>query len=125
MSIDRTRPMLIGTNRASVYVLLINAPSQYAGWWRSEWGLAENVRMYARASDLLVRARWVVLIAWAVVLAGAFVLAPRVFGALEPGGFSSPDFESQRTGDLFTQRFGYYPGTLVVLFSAPSGSGLR
>src|SRR5206468_316404 len=113
MSIVRTRPTLIAMNRASVYAL----PSkkrvhQFTGWWRRGPSLAENVAMYARASDVLIRARWAVVIAWALALAGAFILAPRVFGALEPGGFSSPDFESQRTGELLTQRFGYYPGTL-------------
>lgn len=81
--------------------------------------------MYHRASELLVRGRWIVLIAWALLLGVAATLAPRVFQALEPGGFTSPDFESQRTAELLTRRFGYYPGTLLVLFSAPSGSGLR
>src|SRR4051812_41979563 len=81
--------------------------------------------MYYRAGDLIVRRRWVVVVAWALLLGVAALLAPTVFRLLEPGGFSSPEFESQRTADLLTRRFGYYPGTLVVLFTAPAGSGLR
>jgi RND superfamily putative drug exporter len=81
--------------------------------------------MYVRASALLVRARWAIVFVWALILSAAAFVAPQVFTALEPGGFSSPDFESQRAAELLTRRFGYYPGTLVVLFSAPPGSGLR
>ena len=66
-----------------------------------------------------------IVVLWALILAAAAVVAPQVFGALEPGGFSSSDFESQRTAELLTQRLGYFPGALVVLFSVPPGSGLR
>jgi RND superfamily putative drug exporter len=81
--------------------------------------------MHMHLGRLFTRMRWVVLLAWAVVLGGSIVLAPRVFEVLEPGGFSSPHLESQRTADLLTQRFSFYPGSLFVLFHAPDGQPWR
>src|SRR5690242_15004703 len=81
--------------------------------------------MYYQLGLVIARARWAVLAVWAVLLLGALLVAPRVFGVLEPGGFSSSDLESQRTSDLLTDRFGYCPGTLIVLFTAPAGSELH
>ena len=59
--------------------------------------------MFLRAIALLVRARWAIVFIWALGLCAAALAAPQVFSALEPGGFSSPDFESQRAVELNCQ----------------------
>src|SRR5262245_29171873 len=81
--------------------------------------------MYLRATALLVRYRWAIVAVWAVVLVATALVAPQAFRSLEPGGFSSPDSESQRAAAILTRRFGFYPATILILFSAPRGSGLR
>ena len=71
--------------------------------------------------------RWGVLLSQrrrqALVLCGLLVLialpvAPRVTSSLAPGGFSSPEMESQRVVDIVAARFGYFPSSLLILFSS-------
>ncbi|MCC7106139.1 MAG: MMPL family transporter [Chloroflexi bacterium] len=65
-----------------------------------------------------MRARFVVLAGWAVLLLACAPLAPRVFQRLQPGGFGSDRFESQRAADELQRQLGYNPATLVVVFSS-------
>ena len=58
------------------------------------------------------------IVVWAVLLAIALPIAPRVVGALAPGGFSSPSMESQRVGEIIASRFGHFPSSLVVVFTS-------
>jgi putative drug exporter of the RND superfamily len=66
----------------------------------------------------LARHRRAGLVVWAIVLAIALPVAPRVMGALAPGGFSSPNMESQRVGEIIASRFGHFPSSLVVVFTS-------
>ena len=67
------------------------------------------------------RRRWV-LLAWALVLAVALPIAPGVFRALSAGGFTSPDLEAFRAGQLLADRFGVNPSNLVLVYVDPSGA---
>lgn len=67
------------------------------------------------------RRRFPILIVWAVVLLAALPIAPRVFRALDAGGFTSPDLEAARAGDLLANRFGASAASLVLVYRDPSG----
>ena len=70
----------------------------------------------------MYRWRWVALAIWAAVLLAALPLAPRVFGVLAAGGFSSGELEAQRAGELMNRRFGANPATLFVVYDDPTGA---
>jgi len=67
------------------------------------------------------RYRFAVLVAWAIVLLAALPIAPRVFRSLNAGGFTSPDLEAARAGQLLSDRFGANPASLVLVYRDPSG----
>src|SRR5215207_4951328 len=69
----------------------------------------------------LYRYRWPVLVGWAVVVLVALPIAPNVVRALEAGGFSSPDLEAARAGELLSDRFGSVPSSLYLVYRDPSG----
>jgi len=67
------------------------------------------------------RYRWAVLTAWGLAFLSALPFLPRVAGALEVGGFSSPHTEAARARQLLQQEIPEYsPSTLIVLFSHPT-----
>ncbi|MDW8060065.1 MAG: MMPL family transporter [Thermomicrobium sp.] len=77
--------------------------------------------MFERIGRLSYRYRWWVLIGWLLVVLATLPFLPRVTGALEVGGFSSPHTEAARTRELFRERIpGYSPSSLLVLFSHPT-----
>ena len=61
------------------------------------------------------------LAGWALVLLVALPVAPRVFRALNAGGFTSPDLEAFRASQLLAVRFGANPSNLVLVYEDPSG----
>ena len=61
------------------------------------------------------------LAGWALVLLVALPVAPRVFRALNAGGFTSPDLEAFRASQLLADRFGANPSNLVLVYEDPSG----
>ncbi|HTD78140.1 MAG TPA: hypothetical protein VK898_10930, partial [Chloroflexota bacterium] len=69
----------------------------------------------------LYRRRRMVIVGWAVVLVVALPIAPGVFRALSAGGFTSPDLEAFRAGQLLADRFGFNPSNLVLVYDDPSG----
>ncbi len=69
----------------------------------------------------LYRRRRLVLAGWAVLFCLALPIAPRVFRALDAGGFTSPDLEAARTSELLTDRFGANPASLFLVYRDPSG----
>ncbi len=77
--------------------------------------------MFLTLGHALYRARWLVLGVWMIVLVAAAPAAPQVFRVLAAGGFSSPDLQAARAGQLLTERFGYNPATLFVIYEAPGG----
>jgi putative drug exporter of the RND superfamily len=69
----------------------------------------------------LYRNRHLVLIIWGIVLLAALPLAPRVFRSLKAGGFTSPDLEAARAGQLVGNRFGTSASSLFVVYQDPAG----
>jgi len=69
----------------------------------------------------LYRWRVLVIALWAVALLAALPLAPRVFRSLTAGGFTSPDLEAARAGQLLIDRFGASPSSLFLVYRDPSG----
>lgn len=77
--------------------------------------------MFERIGHFSYRYRWAVLTLWLLAVVAAFPFLPRVSGALEVGGFSSPHTEAARTRELLRERIpGYSPSSLIVLFSHPT-----
>ncbi len=77
--------------------------------------------MFERIGRFSFRYRWWVLAFWLVAVLIALPFLPRVTGALEVGGFSSPHTEAARTRELLQQRIpGYSPSSIIVLFSHPT-----
>ncbi|MCM8745616.1 MMPL family transporter [Thermomicrobium sp. CFH 73360] len=77
--------------------------------------------MFERIGHFSYRYRWAVLTLWLLAVVAALPFLPRVSGALEVGGFSSPHTEAARTRELLRERIPRYsPSSLIVLFSHPS-----
>jgi len=77
--------------------------------------------VFERIGRFAFRFRWWVLASWLLAVFVALPFLPRVTGALEVGGFSSPYTEAARTRELLQQRIpGYSPSSLIVLFSHPT-----
>jgi|UniRef100_A0A7C2BGQ7 RND superfamily putative drug exporter len=77
--------------------------------------------MFERIGHFSYRYRWTVLTLWLLAVVAALPFLPRVSGALEVGGFSSPHTEAARTRELLRERIpGYSPSSLIVLFSHPT-----
>ncbi|GBD22027.1 Membrane protein YdfJ [bacterium HR28] len=77
--------------------------------------------MFERIGHFSYRYRWAVLTFWLLAVVAALPFLPRVSGALEVGGFSSPHTEAARTRELLRERIpGYSPSSLIVLFSHPT-----
>ncbi|HET6317162.1 MAG TPA: MMPL family transporter, partial [Chloroflexota bacterium] len=69
----------------------------------------------------LYRWRVIVVVLWAIVFVTALPFVPRVFRSLTAGGFTSPDLEAARAGQLLIDRFGASPSSLVLVFSDANG----
>ncbi len=69
----------------------------------------------------LYRWRLLVLAVWALALLAALPIAPTVFRSLNAGGFSSPDLEAARAGQLLVDRFGASPSSVFLVYTDPSG----
>jgi RND superfamily putative drug exporter len=78
-------------------------------------------RMLLDLGCRLYRWRRVVLAIWAAILLVALPFTPRVFRALSAGGFTSPDLEAFRAGQLLSDRFGSNPSNLVLVYTDPRG----
>lgn len=77
--------------------------------------------MFERIGHFSYRYRWAVLTLWLLAVVAALPFLPRVSGALEVGGFSSPHTEAARTRELLRERIPKYsPSSLIVLFSHPT-----
>jgi putative drug exporter of the RND superfamily len=70
----------------------------------------------------LYRWRKVVLAVWAAAMLAALPLAPQVFRSLDAGGFTSPDLEAARAGQLLIDRFGASPSSLFLVYQDPTGA---
>jgi RND superfamily putative drug exporter len=59
-----------------------------------------------------------VIAAWAVIVLACLPFAPQAVRRLQPGGFSSPAHEAQRTADLLQAAFESSPATLVAVYTS-------
>jgi len=73
------------------------------------------VTPFERFGRVVVSHHRLVLAIWALVLAVALPLAPRVAGALRPGGFGSADLESARAREVLRSELGAPPSAVVVV----------
>jgi RND superfamily putative drug exporter len=74
--------------------------------------------MFYRFGLLAVRWRYWIIASWALVALASLPFAPRVAQALAPGGFSSPDMESQRAVDALQQGLHTSFTTVDVIFTS-------
>ncbi len=75
----------------------------------------------ARLADFAFRRRRLVLLAWIVALVGAFAASATLAGEFS-ADYATPGSESQRAGDLLTQRFpGRSSDTVDVVWEARGG----
>lgn len=64
--------------------------------------------------------RRAVLLLWSAILLAAIPFVPRVFSSLNAGGFSSPDLEAFRAGQLLADRFGSDQSNVVLVYTDPT-----
>jgi RND superfamily putative drug exporter len=78
--------------------------------------------MLERLGGVMVRRRWVVVVATGIflVLAGAF--GTGVFGAVKSGGFTDPTAQSSQADRLLAERFGAGDANLVLIVTAGGGA---
>ncbi|MDQ3655962.1 MAG: MMPL family transporter [Chloroflexota bacterium] len=76
--------------------------------------------MFVIAGRLAYRYRWWIVAVWALALIVAVPVLPRVTGALQMGGFTSPTTESYRASQVLQQELGFSPSSMVVIFRGES-----
>jgi RND superfamily putative drug exporter len=74
--------------------------------------------MFYRLGLAMARLRYVVIAVWALTVLVALPFAPRVAEALAPGGFSSPDMQSQQAVEALQQGLHANFTSVLVLFSS-------
>jgi RND superfamily putative drug exporter len=74
--------------------------------------------MFYRFGLLAVRWRYWIIALWALVALASLPFAPRVAQVLAPGGFSSPDMESQRAVDALEKGLHTSFTTVDVIFTS-------
>jgi RND superfamily putative drug exporter len=74
--------------------------------------------MFYRLGQTMIRLRWWVIGAWVIVVLLSLPFAPRVASALAPGGFSSPDMESQQAIDALQSGLHTSFNGVTVIFSS-------
>ncbi len=74
--------------------------------------------MFYRLGQAMVRLRFLVIGLWLVAALASIPFAPRVAQALSPGGFSSPDMESQQAIDALQSGLHTSFTTVLVIFSS-------
>ena len=80
--------------------------------------------MLARLGDGLYRRSWLVLLAGLLVMILGGVYGTGVFGQLKGGGFADPASEATQVQAALRDHLGRPAGAIIVLFTAPDGSGL-
>jgi putative drug exporter of the RND superfamily len=77
--------------------------------------------MFATFGCFIYRYRLVVVATWAILVLVAVPIATRVLQVLGADGFSSSELEAARADAVLAQRFGFDPGTLLVVYEDPQG----
>jgi RND superfamily putative drug exporter len=81
---------------------------------------SKELAMFNRLALAAVRHRYWILACWLVAVLAALPFAPRASEVLAPGGFSSPDMESQRAVDALQSGLHTSFTSVLVLFSSPT-----
>jgi RND superfamily putative drug exporter len=74
--------------------------------------------MFYQLGRFAARHHWIIVGAWMIALALALPFAPRASSVLQPGGFLSPDAQSQQAVYLLTQNLHIKPTIVQVLFTS-------
>jgi RND superfamily putative drug exporter len=74
--------------------------------------------MFYRLGKAMIRLRYWIIGVWLLAVLAAFPFAPRVAGALSPGGFSSPDMQSQQAIDALQSGLHTSFTNVLVIFSS-------
>ncbi len=74
--------------------------------------------LFTRLGRLAVRHQWAIVAVWLVAVAASAPFAPRIAGALKPGGFGSNDMESVRAGELLQQQLHAQFTSVDVFFTS-------
>ena len=78
--------------------------------------------MFAWWGRVVVRGRWLVLVATLGIVAVGVIWGTGIFGALASGGFDDPASESSRAYARITDAFGPVGDDLVVLYTHPTAT---
>src|SRR3954468_24960258 len=74
--------------------------------------------MFYRLGKMATRYRWWIVALWMVVVVVALPFAPQASQVLRPGGFVSPDAESQRAIDTLVQKLHVNQTIVQVIFTS-------
>ena len=74
--------------------------------------------MFPLLGRVAYHGRWVILVIWGVALLAALPILPRVGGALQVGGFSSPNTEAARAREVLQSELGFAPSSLLVIYKS-------
>ncbi len=74
--------------------------------------------MFYRLGQVMIRLRYWVLGVWLLAVLASLPFAPRIAGALAPGGFSSPDMQSQQAIDALQTGLHTSFTNVLVIFSS-------
>ncbi|MBA2520562.1 MAG: MMPL family transporter [Chloroflexia bacterium] len=72
--------------------------------------------MFVTLGRLAYRFRWLVVAIWGLVFLVSIPILPRVTGALQMGGFTSPETESYQAERVLQRELGFAPSSMVVIF---------
>jgi uncharacterized membrane protein YdfJ with MMPL/SSD domain len=75
--------------------------------------------MFATFGCFIYRYRLVVVATWAILLLVAVPIATRIFQVRGADGFSTKELEGAQVDAVRAQRFGFDPGTLLVVYENP------
>ena len=78
--------------------------------------------MFYHLGKLATRFRWLIVGMWMVAIAVSLPFAPRASQVLHPGGFVSPDAESERAIDLLAQKLHLNLTVVEVFFTSQNYS---
>ncbi|MEO8953051.1 MAG: MMPL family transporter [Ktedonobacteraceae bacterium] len=78
--------------------------------------------MFYHLGRIATRYRWLIVGLWMVAIAVALPFAPQASQVLHPGGFVSPDAESQRAIDLLSQKLHLDLTIVQVIFTSDTQS---
>ncbi len=74
--------------------------------------------MFYHLGKFATRHRWLIVGLWMVAALIALPFAPRAEQVLQPGGFTSPDSDSQKAIDVLTQKLNLSQTVLQVIFTS-------